>query len=122
MIDVGAIAAAAVAWIQGQALQAGQSALDAGRQTAMDWVTDKLTSPAGQEAVADVTAAPEESENWDALKTQLIKLLKKQPELAEELQKLLSGEARSAGLSATVTGDQNTVAQADRQSTIHIQR
>ena len=48
-----------------------------------------------QEAVADLEKVPEATENHDALRAQLVKLLKASPALAEELKALLPAEAQA---------------------------
>jgi hypothetical protein len=85
-----------------------------------DWITGKLTSPAGQEVVADMARAPAEPENAQALQAALTKALK-DPQALAALAKLLGERGVTVSTqTATVTGDSNKTAQASGGSTIYI--
>src|SRR5277367_882120 len=84
-----------------------------------DWITGKLTSPAGQEVVADMARAPAAPENAQALQAALTKALAKDAEALAALAKLLGEQGVAISTqSATVIGDSNKTAQASGGSTV----
>ena len=84
----------------------------------LGWMREKLTGRA-KEALTELEEKPESQLNQDDLRTQLAKLLEKQPELVPQLQELLSeakplGDVMSqtvgeSGKASQIKGDRNTV-------------
>jgi hypothetical protein len=66
-MDPVSLAATAIAFVTPYLLkigkEAGKSAADEAGKSVWTWITSKLTSPAGAEAVVDVETAPEKPEN-----------------------------------------------------------
>jgi hypothetical protein len=119
------LAAAAVGLLTPYLTEAGkEAAKTVGKETAgaglklLGWMREKLTGRA-KEALSDLEEKPESELNQDDLRTQLAKLLEKQPDLVRQLQELLSkakplGDAMSqtvgAGAKASqIKGDRNKV-------------
>jgi hypothetical protein len=95
----------------------GKETAEAGLKV-LGWMREKLTGRA-KEALTELEEKPDSQLNQDDLRTQLAKLLEKQPDLVPQLQVLLS-EAQTQGdvMSQTVgagakasqiKGDRNTV-------------
>lgn len=119
------LAVAAVGFLAPYLTEAGkEAAKTVGKETAgaglklLGWMREKLTGRA-KEALAELEEKPDSQLNQDDLRTQLAKLLEKQPDLVPQLQALLS-EAKPLGDVLTQTvgegakasqikGDQNTV-------------
>jgi hypothetical protein len=75
-----------------------------------DWITGKLSSPAGKEVVADLAAAPAAPENALAVQAALAKALARDPEAIEALAQLLREQgAAGATQNARVEGVGHTV-------------
>jgi hypothetical protein len=119
------LAAAAVSVLAPYLMEATkEAAKTVGKETAegglkvLGWMHDKLTGRA-KEALTELEEKPDSQLNQDDLRTQLAKLLEKQPELAPQLQALLSdarpqGDAMSqnvgaGGKASQIRGDRNTV-------------
>lgn len=119
------LAAAAVGFLAPYLTEAGkEAAKTVGKETAgagiklLGWMGEKLTGRA-KEALTELEEKPNSQLNQDDLRTQLAKLLEKQPDLVPQLQALLS-EAKPLGDVLTQTvgegakasqikGNQNTV-------------
>jgi hypothetical protein len=119
------LAAMAVGVLAPYLTEAGKEAAKTiGKETAegglklFGWMREKLTGRA-KEALTELEEKPDSQLNQDDLRTQLAKLLEKQPDLVPQLQALLS-EAKPLGDVLTQTvgegakasqikGDQNTV-------------
>jgi hypothetical protein len=119
------LAAAAVAFLTPYIAEAGkEAAKTVGKETAgagiklLGWMREKLTGRA-KEALTELEDKPDSPLNQDDLRTQLAKLLEKQPDLVPQLQALLS-EARpqgdamtqnvgAGGKASQIKGDRNTV-------------
>ena len=86
------------------------------------WLKGKLVGRAA-DALGDLEKAPDSVDNQADLRKQLTKLLEAEPALAAELRALLPGNAAGA-VSQTIvqTGSNNIGGQADRGSTVKIQR
>jgi len=115
-MDPTTLAATAVAAVAAYLLKLGDAAVvesaKTGGKAAFDWIKAKLTSAAGQEAVADFEATPAAPENAQALQAALVKALAKDPEAATALAKLLADAPRgSGGQSANVFGHGGKVTQ-----------
>ncbi len=102
------LATAAVAVLAPYLAEAGKEAAKAvGKESAegaaklLGWLREKLTGRA-KEALTELEEAPASALNQDDLRTQLAKLLEKQPALAPELSALL-GEAAGPGDTMTQT-------------------
>lgn len=96
------LAAAAVGLLAPYLTEAGkEAAKTVGKETAgaglklLGWMREKLTGRA-KEALSELEERPEAQLNQDDLRTQLAKLLERQPDLIPELRALLS-EAPSQG-------------------------
>lgn len=96
------LAAAAVALLAPYLTEAGKEvAKTVGKETAeggfklLSWMREKLTGR-GKEALQELEEKPDSQLNQDDLRTQLAKLLEKQPELASQLRALME-EARTPG-------------------------
>jgi hypothetical protein len=97
---------------------AGKETTEAGLKL-VGWMREKLTGRA-KEALTELEEKPDSQLNQDDLRTQLAKLLQRQPELALQLQELLSGaqtqrefmsQTVGAGAKASqIKGDRNKVA------------
>jgi hypothetical protein len=94
-VDEKLIAAIATAAVGAAAKEVAAGAVS-GAKAIFGWIKAKLTSPAGQEVLADIEKAPDAAENQDALRAQLVKLLKATPALAEDLKALLPAEAQAS--------------------------
>jgi len=95
-------AAAAVGLLAPYLTEAGkEAAKTVGKETAeggfklLGWMRDKLTGR-GKEALQELEEQPDSQLNQDDLRTQLAKLLEKQPELVPQLRALVD-EARTPG-------------------------
>jgi hypothetical protein len=96
------LAAAAVAVLAPYLTEAGkEAAKTVGKETAeggfklLGWMREKLTGR-GKEALQELEEKPDSQLNQDDLRTQLAKLLEKQPELVPQLRALVEG-ARAPG-------------------------
>jgi hypothetical protein len=95
----------------------GKETTEAGLKL-LGWMREKLTGRA-KEALTELEEKPDSQLNQDDLRTQLAKLLEKQPQLALQLQELLSGaqtqgefmsQTVGAGAKASqIKGDRNKV-------------
>jgi hypothetical protein len=90
------LAAAAISSLTPYLIEAGKEAAKAvGKETAeagfrlLSWMREKLGGR-GKEALTELEERPDSQLNQDDLRTQLAKLLEKQPELVSELRTLLS--------------------------------
>jgi hypothetical protein len=118
------LAAAAVALLAPYLTEAGKEAAKTfGKETAeggfklLGWMREKLTGR-GKEALQELEEKPDSQLNQDDLRTQLAKLLEKQPELVPQLRALVEeGRTPGEGMSQTVgaggkaiqtRGNQNT--------------
>jgi vacuolar-type H+-ATPase subunit I/STV1 len=119
------LAAAAVGLLAPYLTEAGkEAAKTVGKETTeagirlLGWMREKLTGRA-KEALTELEEKPDSQLNQDDLRTQLAKLLEKQPELVPQLQALLSeakpiGDVMSqtvgeGGKASQIKGNQNTV-------------
>jgi hypothetical protein len=119
------LAAAAVGFLAPYLTEAGkEAAKTVGKETAetglklVGWMREKLTGRA-KEALTELEEKPDSQLNQDDLRTQLAKLLEKQPELVPQLQRLLSdakplGDMMSqtvgkGGKASQIKGDRNKV-------------
>ena len=119
------LAAAAVGLLAPYLSEAGKEAAKAvGKETAgaglklLGWMRDKLSGGAKQ-VLLDLEEKPGSQLNQDDLRTQLAKLLRKQPELVPQLRELLAtapsqGDPMSqtfgeSGKNSQIKGDQNKV-------------
>ena len=118
------VAAAAVGLLAPYLTEAGkEAAKTVGKETAeggfklLGWMREKLTGRS-KEALQELEEKPDSQLNQDDLRTQLAKLLEKQPELVPQLRALMEeartpGEAMSqtvgaAGKAIQTKGNQNT--------------
>jgi hypothetical protein len=125
MVEPVTLAATALAAATPYLIELGKDAAKAvasgAGKSVWDWIKGKLTSPAGQEVVAELEKAPAESLNVKAVEVALAKLLKAEPASLEELTKLLQSAGVSiASQSATIVGDNNAVGQASGGSSVTI--
>ena len=119
------LAEAAVSVLAPYLTEAGkEAAKTVGKETAegglkvLGWMREKLTGRA-KEALTDLEEKPDSQLNQDDLRTQLAKLLEKQPDLVAQLRELLSqgqtqGDVMSqtvgeGGKASQIKGDRNTV-------------
>jgi hypothetical protein len=87
------------------------------------WIKGKLTSPAGEEVVADVEGAPDKPENAQALQAALAKALTKDPDAAAALADLLKSHGVALSPQTTsITGSNNIVGQAIGGSSVNISK
>ena len=118
------LAAAAVTLLAPYLVEAGkEAAKTVGKETTeggfklLGWMREKLTGR-GKEALQELEEKPDSQLNQDDLRTQLAKLLEKQPELVPQLRALVEeGRTPGEGMSQTVgaggkaiqtKGNQNT--------------
>jgi hypothetical protein len=119
------LAAAAVGLLAPYLTEAGkEAAKTVGKETAgaglrlLGWMRERLSGRA-KEALAELEEKPQSQLNQDDLRTQLAKLLEKQPDLVPQLRELLS-EAKpqgdvltqnvgAGGKASQIKGDQNKV-------------
>jgi tetratricopeptide (TPR) repeat protein len=121
-IEIAAVAVSVLAPYLTEAVKEGAKTV--GKETAeaglkvLGWMREKLTGRA-KEALAELEQKPDSQLNQDDLRTQLAKLLEKQPELVPQLQELLAeakplGDVMSqtvgeGGKASQIKGDRNTV-------------
>jgi len=119
------LAAAAVGFLTPYLAAAGkEAAKTVGKETGgaglklLGWMREKLTGRA-KEALAELEEKPDSQLNQDDLRTQLAKLLEKEPDLVPQLRELLS-EAQpqgdvmtqtvgAGGKASQIKGDRNKV-------------
>lgn len=125
MLDPVTLAAAALAaatpYVAELAKDAAKAVASGAGKSVWDWIKGKLTSPAGQEVVAELEKAPADDLNIKAAEIALTKYLKAEPTSLEELAKLL----QNAGVALTsqstnISGDNNKVGQASGGSSVTI--
>jgi hypothetical protein len=126
-MDPVTLAAAAVSFVTPYLLDLGKEAAKgaAGEsgKSVWAWIKGKLISPAGAEAVTDVESDPKDPTNAQALQVALTKALKADPDAAKALEDLLKKSGASlTSQTATQIGDNNTIGQADRGSSVNITR
>jgi phage-related tail fiber protein len=127
-LDPATLAAAAIAaaipYIVALGKEAAKGAAGAAGKSVWEWVTGKLTSAAGQEAVRDLENAPDDADNRKAAEAALSKLLKADPGTLSELAQLLEkAGVTSTVQTANVVGDENIVGQvAGSGNTVSINR
>jgi hypothetical protein len=82
-------------------------------KTVWDWVKGKLTSPGGQEVIADLERNPKDDDNRKAAEAALSKFLKSDTSAMNDLARLLKEAGVTAVTqSATTIGNDNLTAQA----------
>jgi hypothetical protein len=116
LLDPATLAAAAIAaalpYVVALGKEAAKGAAGAAGKSVWEWVTGKLTSPAGTEAVKDLESAPDDADNRKAAEAALSKLLKADPGALSELAQLLEkAGVTSTVQTANVVGDGNIVGQ-----------
>src|SRR5258707_15461661 len=89
---------AALPYVVALGKEAAKGAAGAAGKSVWEWVTGKLTSAAGQEAVKDLEKAPHDADNRKAAEAALSKLLKSDPNALSELAQLLE----NTGVTSTV--------------------
>jgi hypothetical protein len=126
-MDPATLATAAVSFVTPYLLEVGKEAAkgaagEAGKSV-WGWIKGKLVSPAGAEAVGDVERDPKDPTNAQALQVALTKALKADPDAAKALEDLLkTSGAPLSSQTATLIGDNSTLGQADRGSSVNITR
>jgi hypothetical protein len=102
------LAAAAVSVLAPYLTEAAkEAAKTVGKETAgtglklLDWMREKLSGRA-KEALADLEEKPDSQLNQDDLRTQVAKLLEKEPDLVPQLEALLSKAPQGDVMSQTV--------------------
>ncbi len=101
---------AALPYVVALGKEAAKGAAGAAGKSVWEWVTGKLTSAAGQEAVKDLENAPNDADNRKAAEAALSKLLKADPGALAELARLLEKAGVTSTVStANVIGDRNIV-------------
>jgi hypothetical protein len=115
-LDPATLAAAAIAaalpYVVTLGKEAAKGAAGAAGKSVWEWVTGKLTSPAGTEAVKDLEKAPDDTDNRKAAEAALSKLLKADPSALSELAQLLEkAGVTSTAQTTNVVGDDNIVGQ-----------
>lgn len=128
MFDPATLAASAIGILVsslGKAAKAAAEDLSAaiGEKIAT-WIKTKIGSVATEEAISDIKANPQDEAAQLTLRGQLLKRLREDESLCEELAKLI-GEAEQAGYSVkqehTVSGDKNIVVEiAGEQNVVKI--
>ena len=104
--------AAALPYVVALGKDAAKGAAGAAGKSVWEWVTGRLTSPAGKEAVKDLEKAPDDADNRKAAEAALSKLLKANPGALSELAQLLEkAGVTSTVQTANVVGDGNIVGQ-----------
>ena len=117
MIEIGALAASAVAALAPYLVEGGKEfAKTVGKEAAggglrlLGWLRERLAG-AGREALEDVEKAPGDEDTRGALRVQVRKLLEREPGLAGELEALVAAarEGAPAGVAQSVSqvGDGN---------------
>jgi len=76
---------------KGAAQKIGEKAVEAGGRL-LAWMHARLSGP-GQEALNDLAANPDDTDNHAVLRKQLVKALQANPELAAELKAMLPADA-----------------------------
>jgi hypothetical protein len=103
---------AALPYVVALGKEAAKGAAGAAGKSVWEWVTGKLTSAAGTEAVKDLEKAPDDADNRKAAEAALSKLLKADPGALSELAQLLEkAGVTSTVLSANIVGDGNIFGQ-----------
>ena len=115
-MDPATLAAAAITaalpYVVALGKEAAKGAAGAAGKSVWEWVTGKLTSAAGQEAVKDLEKTPDDADNRKAAEAALSKLLKADPGALSELAQLLEkAGVTSTAQTANVVGDDNIVGQ-----------
>jgi hypothetical protein len=104
--------AAALPYVAALGKEAAKAAAGAAGKSVWEWVTGKLTSEAGKEAVKDFATAPGDADNRKAAEAVLSKFLKSDPGALAELAQLLDkAGVTSTAMTANVVGDENVVNQ-----------
>jgi hypothetical protein len=105
--------AAALPYVIALGKEAAKGAAGAAGKSVWEWVTGKLTSETGKEAVKDFEHAPNDAVNRQAVEAALSKLLRSDQGTLSELAQLLEkAGVTSTAQTADVTGDGNVVNQA----------
>jgi hypothetical protein len=103
---------AALSYVAALGKEAAKGAAGAAGKSVWEWVTGKLISPAGTEAVKDLENAPHDAVNRTAAEAALSKLLRADPGALSELAQLLEkAGVTSTVQTANVVGDGNIVGQ-----------
>jgi hypothetical protein len=104
--------AAALPYVTVLGKEAAKSAAGAAGKSIWEWVKNKLTSAAGNQAVNDLENGPYQADNRKAAEAALSKFLRSDPNAVTELARILDQVgATSATLSALVTGNNNNLGQ-----------
>jgi hypothetical protein len=116
LLDPATLAAAAITaalpYVVALGKEAAKGAAGAAGKSVWEWVTGKLTSPAGKEAVKDLEKVPDDADNRKAAEAALSKFLKVDPGALSELAQLLEkAGVTSTVQTANVVGDDNIVGQ-----------
>jgi len=103
---------AALPYVVALGKEAAKGAAGAAGKSVWEWVTGKLTSAAGTEAVEGLEKAPDDVDYRTAAEAALSKLLRADPGALSELAQLLDkAGATSTVQTANVVGDGNIVGQ-----------
>ncbi len=114
---------AALPYVVALGKEAAKGAAGAAGKSVWEWVTGRLTSAAGKEAVKDFENAPDDADNRKAAEAALSKLLKAGPGALAELAQLLEkAGVTSTVLSANIVGDGNIVGQVSGSGTVSINK
>jgi hypothetical protein len=105
------LAGAAVGLLAPYLTEAGkEAAKTVGKETAgagfklLGWMRDKFSGGA-KTALADLEAKPDSQLNQDDLRTQLAKLLERQPELVPQLRELLADAPKRGDVTSQTVGE-----------------
>lgn len=116
MVDLMMLAASAVTlltpFLKKAAEKGAEKLGESAAGTLFDKLKGSLKTPAGQEALSDLTKAPDDADAQAALRVQIRNAAEQDPQFASQLQELVSKTgAVTQNQVANVTGDQNKVAQ-----------
>jgi len=100
-MDPVSLAAAAVAVLSPYLVEGGKEAAKTAAKDLYTWLKDKLTGRAA-EALDDLEKAPASEDNQADLRKQLAKALEADPQLREELRRLLPEASAAGGTTQTI--------------------
>ena len=123
-IDYGALAHQTVEFMKPFLTAAGEKIAQNQAGKLWDFLKGRFTKPAASGALQEVEQAPEEEDNWEALKIQLKRALKEDETFRKELVGLLPKEVMDAAVTQTATtiGNNNITSQLSGSGSIQVNR
>jgi hypothetical protein len=127
-MDYTELARATVAFLTPYFAAAGgklvEDSLSTAREKVVGWLKSKFTKPAQAAAVEVAAKTPQDADALEALQLQLRLALERDEAFRKELLALLPKEALPPGVTqtASVSGNENVVAQSTSSGSINVQR